>query len=178
MLHRLMLRGLSVEQCADAMGLSGRTVIRMRGELAARMRAAGKFSDPLLLRGKTDEFFDRLIEEALGPTLGAHIPFRERLDALKTALAIEESRQRFLSAAGVYRAYPTEIDPAAVRSMNPDAQRQVNEGMGRLSHFLDLIVRGSPELDAEIAADIECGKAMSSKDMLEAEGERSSTQDG
>ena len=151
-LHRLLMRGLALDQISQMMGLSVTTVGRLRLDLNNRMRQSARMADPALMRGQTLAFYEAMKEEALRPTLSNNVPVRVRLEAFRVAMQAEADKQRFLHMTGFFDAYrvkpnPDILDGEVDENGNPVASRDRNGGLTR---YLDYIVMGKEDGVADV----------------------------
>lgn len=109
MLHRLLIRRVPLDQIARQMGVSVSTLQKDRVELKAALRERARQMNINELIGNQLETYDEIsgmamrIAGAQGSGEGSH-PAPIRLAAMRTVLASEADRTRFLNSAGVFDA--------------------------------------------------------------------------
>lgn len=101
LLHRMLLRGISLDTIATELGVSISTVEKDRAELKRRLRESAKSLDINEIIGGQNAFYDDARAMSLRIASGQH-PVAMKLAATRTALAAEADRTRFLNTAGVF----------------------------------------------------------------------------
>lgn len=102
LLQRLLMRGLPLDEIANAMGCSVSTVLRDRKELTERARQAAKELDIDVMIGNSSALYKEVSAMAMRQASNAQTPVPMRLASMRTALAAENDMHRFYQAAGVY----------------------------------------------------------------------------
>lgn len=102
MLHRLLLRNISLDNIARELGVSLSTVKNDRAELRRRLRAAATQLDVNELIGGQMAFYDEVTAMALRVSSQQGAPTAMRLASMRTALAAKADQTRFLTSAGVF----------------------------------------------------------------------------
>lgn len=102
LLQRLLMRGLPLDEIAQAMGCSVSTVLRDRKELTERARQAAKELDIDVMIGNSTALYGEVSAMAMRQASNAQTPVPMRLASMRTALAAENDKHRFYQAAGVY----------------------------------------------------------------------------
>lgn len=102
LLHKLMMRGISLDNIAREMGVSLSTVRNDRKELQRRLRENAKELDIYALVGEQKAFYDETTALALRVVSQPNMPTPMRLAGIRTALAAKADQTRFLASAGVF----------------------------------------------------------------------------
>lgn len=102
LLHRLMMRGISLDNIARELGVSISTVKTDRAELKRRLRETAKGLDVNELIGGQLAFYDETSAMSLRISSKEGTPTAMRLAAIRTALAAKADQTRFLTSAGVF----------------------------------------------------------------------------
>jgi len=107
LLHRMLLRNVPLDQIAQQLSVSISTVEKDRAELKARLREAAKSLDINEMVGHQNAYYDEVramsMRIASAPGSGQNaVPTPMKLAALRTSLAAEADRTRFLNTAGVF----------------------------------------------------------------------------
>ncbi len=102
MLHRLMLRGISLDNIARELGVSISTVKADRAELKRRLRDTARGLDINELIGGQMAFYDEATAMSLRITSQSGVPTAMKLAGIRTALAAKADQTRFLTSAGVF----------------------------------------------------------------------------
>lgn len=103
MLHRMLMRNVPLDQIARQLQVSISTVEKDRAELKRRLRERAKELDINELVGNQSAFYDEIQALSLRVASGdATTPMK--LAALRTSLAANADRARFLNSAGVFDA--------------------------------------------------------------------------
>lgn len=115
LIHRMLMRGVGLDQIARQLQVSISTVEKDRAELNRRLRANAKALNIDEMIGGQNAFYDEVQAMALrvasagqsrdedGNPVSA-IPVAMKLAAMRTALAANADRTRFLNTAGVFDA--------------------------------------------------------------------------
>ncbi len=101
MVHRMLMRGVSLDTIAEEMDVSIHTIMRDRKELRRRLQDEAKNLDINHLIGDTLGFYQELQAMSLRMATMKKAPMNMRLAALRTALASKNDQFRFLNSAGV-----------------------------------------------------------------------------
>jgi hypothetical protein len=105
LLHRMMMRGVPLDQIAAQLGVSLSTVEKDRAELKRRLREAAKELDINEMVGNQTALYDEVsamsLRIASAQGQGA-APTPMRLAAMRTALAANADKARFYQHAGVF----------------------------------------------------------------------------
>ena len=102
LLHRMLMRGLPLDQIAEELRVSISTVTRDRAELAERLKNEAKKLDSNLLIGDTMGFYKEVQGMGLRAASMTKVPLNMRLAAMRTALGARADMNRFLNATGVF----------------------------------------------------------------------------
>lgn len=105
LLHRLLMRNVPLDQIASQLQVSISTVEKDRVELKKRLREAAKEINIDEMVGGQNAVYDEIAGMALRIASGSGeggAPTPMRLAAMRTALAANADRTRFLSTAGVF----------------------------------------------------------------------------
>lgn len=107
LLHRLLMRNVPLDQIAQQLQVSISTVEKDRAELKKRLREAAKEMDINEMIGGQNAFYDEIQGMSLRVASGGGegqqaVPVPMKLAAMRTALAANADRTRFLSTAGVF----------------------------------------------------------------------------
>lgn len=102
MLHRLLLRRVPLDQIASAMGVSISTLEKDRVELKSRLRDVARSLDINEIVGNQTEMYNELAGMSLRIATNDTTPTAMKLAAMRTTLAAEADRTRFLNTAGVF----------------------------------------------------------------------------
>ena len=101
LLSRLLMRNIPLDRIAAQLGVSISTVEKDRAELKHRLRAQSRELDINLIIGTQQELYDEIGGMSLQMASDANTPQAMKLAAMRTALAANADRTRFLSSAGV-----------------------------------------------------------------------------
>lgn len=102
LLHRLLMRKVPLNQIAQQLGVSISTIEKDRVELKRRLREAALQLDINELIGGQNAFYDEIQASALRLASVNTTPVPMKLASMRTALAANADRARFLNAAGVF----------------------------------------------------------------------------
>lgn len=102
LLHRLMMRGVPLDQIADQLGISLSQVYRDRDELKAKLRAESRTLDIDEIIGDSKGYYEEAAAMAMRAASKNDLPMPMRLAAVRTALAAKNDMHRFFQTAGVY----------------------------------------------------------------------------
>lgn len=106
LLHRLLMRNVPLDQIAQQLQVSISTVEKDRAELKRRLREAAKELNIDEMVGGQSAVYDEIAGMALRLASGGSgensVPTAMRLAAMRTALAANADRTRFLTNAGVF----------------------------------------------------------------------------
>lgn len=104
LLHRMLMRGIPLDEIAREMEISVSTVLRDRKELFDRLRVAAKKLDINLLIGDTMAFYGEATAMAMRHASNTKAPLNMRLASIRTAVAAKNDQTRMLAQAGVFEA--------------------------------------------------------------------------
>ncbi len=104
LLHRMLMRGIPLDEIARELDISVSTIIRDRKELFDRLRLAAKKLDINLLVGDTMAFYNEAAAMALRHASSTKTPVNMRLAGIRTAVAAKNDQTRMLAQAGVFEA--------------------------------------------------------------------------
>lgn len=102
LMHRMLMRRIPLDQIAQEMGLSLRTVLRDRQELRKQLAREAKRLDLYEIIGDSVSVYEEAMGLALRAASQAKLPMNIRLAALRTALGAQNDKHRFLETAGFY----------------------------------------------------------------------------
>lgn len=102
LLHRLMMRGVPLDQIADQLGVSLSQVYRDRDELKAKLRTESRTMDIDEIIGDSKGYYEEAAAMAMRAASKNDLPMPMRLAAVRTALAAKNDMHRFFQTAGVY----------------------------------------------------------------------------
>lgn len=102
LLHRMLLRGVPLDEIAEQFQLSVSQVQRDRTELYSRLREAAREMDINQIVGDHTGFYKEVAGMALRASSKGTLPMAIRLSAMRTALAANADLHRFYQACGVY----------------------------------------------------------------------------
>lgn len=102
LLHRLLMRGIPLDNIAAELNVSVSTVIRDRKLLFRRLREEASNMDANTLIGETMGFYSETQSMAMKAASMSKVPMNHRMQAIRTALSARNDRHRFLQAAGVF----------------------------------------------------------------------------
>ncbi len=102
LLHRLLMRKVPLDQIANQLGVSVSTVQKDRIKLKERLRELARQMDINEIVGNQMELYGEISGMALRTATDNNIPTPMRLAAMRTTLAAEADRTRFLNTAGVF----------------------------------------------------------------------------
>jgi hypothetical protein len=102
LIHRLLLRNIPLDQIADQLDISVRTVQRDREEIGRRLRKEAARLDVNVLLGETMAFYKEHAAMALRIATSAKTPLASRLAALRTSMQSRKEMGQWLSVAGVF----------------------------------------------------------------------------
>lgn len=101
LLHRLLMRGISLDNIARELGVSIATVKNDRAELNRRLRERARTLDINALIGEQMAFYDEATAVSLRIVSQSSVPTPMRLAGIRTALAAKADQTRFLASTGV-----------------------------------------------------------------------------
>lgn len=104
LLHRMLMRGIPLDEIGRELDISVSTVIRDRKELWDRLRAAAKKLDINLLIGDTMAFYNEASAMAMRHASNTKNPINMRLASIRTAVAAKNDQTRMMAQAGVFEA--------------------------------------------------------------------------
>lgn len=102
LLHRLLMRNISLDNIARELGVSISTVKNDRAELRKRLRQTARELDINELIGGQLAFYDETAAMSLRVSSQQGVPTAMKLAAIRTALAAKADQTRFLTSAGVF----------------------------------------------------------------------------
>ena len=102
LLHRLLMRGTPLDQIARQLQVSISTVEKDRAELKRRLREAAKELHIDEMVGNQSAVYDEVQAMALRLASQSETPVPMKLASMRTALAANADRTRFLNTAGVF----------------------------------------------------------------------------
>ena len=102
LLHRMLMRRVPLDEIATSLGISVSQVMRDRKELADRLRQESRELDIDLIVGGSRGVYEEVLAMAMRIASKNDTPSAIRLAAMRTGLAAENDKHRFLQAAGVY----------------------------------------------------------------------------
>lgn len=103
-LHKMLIRKMPVTKIAEILGVSVSTIEKDRVELKKQMREDARKLNIDEMVGNNNAFYDDLISSALRIAGNNSTPIPMQLAALRTAMASNADRTRFLASAGVFDA--------------------------------------------------------------------------
>lgn len=101
LLHRLLMRGISLDNIARELGVSIATVKNDKAELNRRLRERARTLDINALIGEQMAFYDEATAVSLRIVSQSSVPTPMRLAGIRTALAAKADQTRFLASTGV-----------------------------------------------------------------------------
>lgn len=101
LLHRLLMRGISLDNIARELGVSIATVKNDKAELNRRLRERARTLDINELIGSQMAFYDEATAVSLRIVSQSSVPTPMRLAGIRTALAAKADQTRFLASTGV-----------------------------------------------------------------------------
>lgn len=104
LLHRMLMRGIPLDEIARELDISVSTVIRDRKELWDRLRTAAKKLDINLLIGDTMAFYNEAVAMAMRHASNTKNPVNMKLASIRTAVAAKNDQTRMMAQAGVFEA--------------------------------------------------------------------------
>lgn len=104
LLHRMLMRGIPLDEIARELDISVSTVMRDRKELWDRLRIAAKKLDINLLIGDTMAFYNEATAMAMRHASNSKHPINMRLASIRTAVAAKNDQTRMMAQAGVFEA--------------------------------------------------------------------------
>jgi hypothetical protein len=102
LIHRMIMRKVPLDEVATALGISVSQVMRDRKELFERLRTESRALDIDLIVGDSKGMYEEVLGMAMRIASKDSTPVAMRLAAMRTGLAAENDKHRFLQAAGVY----------------------------------------------------------------------------
>jgi hypothetical protein len=102
LLHEMLLKGMPLDECAEELGISYNAVVNDRLELKQILRNESKFLDIDHIIGDNKRFYELVQGMALREAANQEIPTSMKLAAMRTAMASNADKHRFLAQAGVY----------------------------------------------------------------------------
>ena len=148
--QRLIMRGIHKQDIADALGIHLKTVYSDINAMKKQIRQNVMQMDLPLFVGETLEFYDEIKQIALRMASGHEFKDpKVRLQALREAVNAEDSKHRFLSLAGLYKA----VTPSkAYASLQQDDDVSMQDVLSSISAKLSTL---SPAEAAEAFEAIE-----------------------
>lgn len=136
LMHRMLMRKVPLDQIARDLGISLSTAQKDRIQLKARLRERARQLDINEIIGNQSELYDEVAGMALRVATNGDTPTAMRLAAMRTTLAAEADRTRFLNTAGVfdvlrYRRAEDGTDVSDVQML-----------MGRTDELLRMLIEG------------------------------------
>jgi hypothetical protein len=125
------MRNVSVDQIAQQMRVSVRTVQRDRAELFRRLKEEAKELDIFELIGKSMGFYEEVKALSMRAASGDKIPLNLRISALRTALSANNDMHKFLNTAGVY-------DVLRYRATDNDSEDDIRQLMETTEQLLGM----------------------------------------
>ncbi len=104
LLHRMLMRGIPLDEIARELDISVSTVMRDRKELWDRLRTAAKKLDINLLIGDTMAFYNEAVAMAMRHASNSKHPINMRLASIRTAVNAKNDQTRMMAQAGVFEA--------------------------------------------------------------------------
>lgn len=104
LLHRMLMRGIPLDEISRELEISVSTIMRDRKELFDRLRLAAKKLDINLLVGDTMAFYNEAAAMALRHASNSKVPVNMRLAGIRTAVSAKNDQTRMLAQAGVFEA--------------------------------------------------------------------------
>lgn len=102
LVHRMIMRGVPLDQVADQLDVSVRTIQRDRIELYSRLREAAKKFDLNHYIGDMMGFYGEASAMAMRAASNTKTPINHRLAAIRTASGARRDMTRMLDNAGVF----------------------------------------------------------------------------
>lgn len=102
LIHRMLMRNVPLDEIANELQVSVPTVMRDRNELKQRLREAAKELHIDEMVGHNMAYYDEVAAMSMRAASNASTPLPMRISAMRTALAANNDKHRFLQAAGVY----------------------------------------------------------------------------
>ncbi len=102
LVHRMIMRGVPLDQVADQLDVSVRTIQRDRIELYSRLREAAKKFDLNHFIGDMMGFYGEASAMAMRAASNTKTPINHRLAAIRTASGARRDMTRMLDNAGVF----------------------------------------------------------------------------
>ncbi len=102
LIHRMLMRNVPLDEIAQELQVSVPTVMRDRAELKQRLREAAKELHIDEMVGHNMAYYDEVAAMSMRAASNAATPLPMRISAMRTALAANNDKHRFLQAAGVY----------------------------------------------------------------------------
>lgn len=104
LMAKLLMRGVSLDTIAQQLQVSISTAERYRAELKTRFREDSRKLNIDEMIGSNLAFYDEVTEQGLRLSSAGDVPAAMKLAALRTSLAANADRTRFLNSAGVFDA--------------------------------------------------------------------------
>ena len=131
LVHRMIMRGVPLDEIANQLDVSVRTVQRDRQELFSRLREAAKKFDLNHFIGDMMGFYGEASAMAMRAASNSKTPINHRLAAIRTASGARRDLTRMLDNAGVFDVvrYSPEKDRgnADIRKLTDVARRLLGE---------------------------------------------------
>lgn len=102
LIHRYLMQGVPLDQIATQLRVSISTVEKDRAALKKHLREQAKQMDVNELIGSQSALYDEISSMALRVSASGNTPTAMRLAAMRTSLAANADRTRFLQSAGVF----------------------------------------------------------------------------
>jgi len=100
--QRLLMRNMPHHKIAEKLGVTTETIRLYKHEIGQRMREAAANMDLNELIGDGMAFYDEVKSMGLRTATSNEVPTNLKLAAMRTSLAANNDRNRFLQAAGVF----------------------------------------------------------------------------
>jgi hypothetical protein len=135
LVHRMLMRGIPLDQIAAELDVTVRTIQRDRNELYSRLREAAKNFDLNHYIGDHLGFYQEGSAMAMRAASNSRTPINHRLAALRTATAIRQAGTRLLDTVGVFDVvrYKPERDKGNedIRRLTNLAQKLLGDDEGK-----------------------------------------------
>lgn len=102
LLHKLLMRGVSLDLISQQLGVSISTIEKDRIALKARLRESARSLDINEMVGAQNALYDDITAASLRLASSSTVPVPMKLASMRTALAANADRTRFLTSAGVF----------------------------------------------------------------------------
>lgn len=138
LINRLLMRQVPLDQIAQQLQVSVRTVQRDRAEIHRRLREQAQDMDVFQMIGESTSFYEEVKGMAMRLASASKVPANMKVSAMRTALSANNDKAKFLQATGVF-------DVLRYRKVEKDA----NDDITRLMEMTEALINDSEDTPVE-----------------------------